>query len=150
MEIIPAERRHAKEISRLMLEDLKDPDPRFPRKMIARFRKHAAEGVLAEFDNKGLLAFVAVDGPVVGFLVGYLRERKAIIHYVQGQLEAKKALLAHCVRVCKEKKLTAIEADTFSFMENFTFFQGEGFRLLRKEQITPELDMLWFGLDLVS
>lgn len=149
MHIIPAQRIHASEISRLMLEDLKNPDPRFPQEMIANFRKHATEGLLAEFDDKNLIAFVAVDGLVIGFLVGYRQESKAIIHYIQGQLETKKALLAHCVRVCKEKKLTAIEVDTFSFMDNYLFFQSEGLRLLRKEQITPELDMLWFGLDLV-
>ena len=146
MLIIPAQRNHAQEISRLMLEDLKNPDPRFPPEMVAQFRTHAYAGISQEFDNKNLIAFVATDGPVIGFLVGYKEDEKAIIHYIQGKIETKKALLSRCIHACKAQGLVAIEADTFAFMENNTLLKDAGMTLIRKEPLTEELDMLWYAL----
>ena len=61
MKIVQATRAHAPEISRLMLLDLKSPNPRFPHSMMAQFRKHAKpDNVANEFDNDYLLAYIAV------------------------------------------------------------------------------------------
>lgn len=148
MKIIPARREHASEISRLMLEDLRKPDPRFPPDMIAQFRMHATTGITKEFDNKNLIAFVATDDRIIGFIVGYKEGDKATIHYVQGKLETKKALLSHCIAACKKQRLTSIEADTFEFMENNILLQESGMTLLRKEPLTESLDKLWYSISL--
>lgn len=85
MKIIKATKSHAKEISKWMLSDLENPSPKFPKEMIEKFRKHAEEkGILMEFENPRLIAFVAVDkNKVAGFIVGYEEDSsKAMIHYV--------------------------------------------------------------------
>jgi len=123
-------------ISRLMLRDLEHPDPRFPEELIARFRAHAElDAIMGEFSNPALVAFVS--GEVDGFIVGYREGDRITIHYVCGALEVKRQLLKHVLSLGG-----SFLADTFEFMENYKLFKD--WRLIRKDLLAPDLEMLWF------
>ncbi|MDI6738025.1 MAG: hypothetical protein QME12_05945 [Nanoarchaeota archaeon] len=150
MRIIKATKSHAKEISRWMLSDLENPSPKFPKEMINRFREHAQEkGILMEFENPKLNAFVAIDKTkVVGFIVGYEEDSgKAMIHYVAAQkYEMKERLLNRFIKECKLKNMNKIITDAFEFRDNNEFFKSMGFVFTRKELIAKDLEMLWYEI----
>ncbi|PIN92710.1 hypothetical protein COU61_01295 [Candidatus Pacearchaeota archaeon CG10_big_fil_rev_8_21_14_0_10_35_13] len=151
MKIIDATIEYSKEISELMLYDLKSPNPKFPQEMINSLREHAQEGsVRKEFDNPELISFLALDGnTVVGFIVGYknAQENNAMIHYITSRKsEVKDKLLKEFVMLCKLKGVRKIITDTFEFMDNNEFFKKSGFVLVKKENITLSLEMLWYEL----
>ena len=59
MEIKKASKKYSSQISKLMLEDLKNPDKRFPKEMIQKFREHASvEIITSEFSNPNLISFL--------------------------------------------------------------------------------------------
>ena len=110
MEIVKAVIGHVKEISELMSSDLKNPNSKFPQKMINNFIEHAKEeNILKEFKNPGLIAFIAKnEGKVVGFIVGYEDTLKdsAMIHYITAnEIEIKKELLEQFIKECKLKNI---------------------------------------------
>ncbi|MFP4524500.1 MAG: hypothetical protein ACOCRX_05700 [Candidatus Woesearchaeota archaeon] len=153
MEIVKAAIGHAKEISELMLSDLKNPNSKFPQKMINIFREHAKEeNILKEFNNPGLIAFIAKNkGKVLGFIVGYedTLNYSTMIHYITAnEIEIKKELLDQFIKECKLKNIKKIITDTFEFMENKDFFELNKFRLMKKEEVAPDLEMLWYELNL--
>jgi len=153
MKIVQATRAHAPEISRLMLLDLKSPNPRFPHSMMAQFRKHAKpDNVANEFDNDYLLAYIAVNKKkVIGFIVGYADPtgKTALIHYVTAQdTVVKKDLLDAFVHNCQTKKIETVQADTFGFMDNNQLFRAYGFIITRRELLAKNLECLWFELPL--
>src|SRR3989344_1333245 len=153
MEIVKAVVEHAKEISKLMLSDLKNPNSKFPKKLINSFREHAKEeNILKEFKNPGLIAFVAkIEGRIVGFIVGYedTLNDSAMIHYITAnEIEIKKELLDLFIKECKLRNIKKIITDTFEFMKNKDFFESNKFILIKKEEVTPNLEMLWYELNL--
>jgi len=153
MEIVKAVIGHAKEISELMSSDLKNPHSKFPQKMINIFREHAKEeNILKEFNNPGLIAFIAKnEGKVLGFIVGYedTLNDSTMIHYITAnEIEIKKELLDQFIKECKLKNIKKIITDTFEFMENKDFFELNKFRLMKKEEVAPNLEMLWYELNL--
>ncbi len=152
MKIINANRNHAKEISVLMLADLEYPNPRFPKDMIDKFRTHAEEhGILKEFENPKLIAFVAISkNNVVGFIVGYEENHStAMIHYVNAKKhDMEEKLLNRFIEECKFKDINKIRADAFEFMDNNEFFKSHNFVFVRKEKLAPNLEMLWYELNL--
>src|SRR3989338_6622817 len=99
MRIIKATIELSKEISRLMLSDLENPEYNriFPQEMITEFREHAKEeNILKEFENPRLIAFLATDDDkVAGVVAGYEQDlRSAMIHYISAKSdEVKKGLL---------------------------------------------------------
>lgn len=152
MKIIKATGGYSKEVSELMLLDLKNPNPAFPQDMITNFREHAKEeNIMKEFENPKLIAFLAVDDDKVeGFVVGYKKDtRSAMIHYLSAKSdELKKELLDSFIKDCKIRKINRVITDTFEFMDNNKFFKSNGFRLAKKENITRNLEMLWYELNL--
>ena len=153
MEIVKATIGHAKEISKLMLSDLKNPNSKFPQKMIDDFREHAKEeSIIKEFENPKLIAFVAKNGEIVmGFIVGYEDSSKdsAMVHYITAnKIEIKKALLEKFIRKCKLENIKKIITDTFEFMENKDFFESNKFILATKEKVTSNLETRWYKLNL--
>lgn len=152
MKIINANRNHAKEISVLMLADLENPNPRFPKEMIDKFRTHAEEpGILREFENPKLIAFVAINkNNVIGFIVGYEENPStAMIHYITAKKQGvEEKLLKRFIEECKFKNITKIRADAFEFMDNNEFFKSHNFVFMRKENVAPNLEMLWYELNL--
>ena len=110
MEIVKAVIGHVKEISELMSSDLKNPNSKFPQKMINNFIEHAKEeNIIKEFKNPGLIAFIAKnEGRIVGFIVGYEDTLKdsAMIHYITAkEIEIKKELLDKFIKECKLKNI---------------------------------------------
>ena len=152
MKIIKATKKHSKEISKLMLLDLENPNPKFPREMINNFREHAKEeNIIKEFENPRLIAFLVIEGRnVVGFIVGYEQGLgKAMIHYINAkENELKERLLKRFIKECKSRNITRITTDTFEFMKNNAFFKSQGFTLMKKESLTKNLEILWHKLDL--
>lgn len=154
MKIIKAIKDHAKQISALMLSDLKKPNINFPPEMIDKLRDHAKEkNIITEFENPNLIAFVAInEEKISGFIVGYKDSfnKSSMIHYITAEKnEIKKELLDRFVEECKLKKITKIITDTFEFMNNNTFFKSNGFKLIKKEKIIGNLEMLWYELKLI-
>ncbi|MBU4283483.1 MAG: GNAT family N-acetyltransferase [Nanoarchaeota archaeon] len=151
MEIIKATNEYSKEISKLMLLDLKNPNSSFPPEIINNFREHAKEeNIIKEFENPKLIAFIAIDeDKVIGFVVGYEKDpSSAMIHYISAKSnEVKKELLDSFIKECKVKKVNRIITDTFEFMDNNNFFKSNGFTLTKKENVTPTLEMLWYELN---
>lgn len=152
MKIILAKNKYIKEISTLMLADLKKPNPKFTMEMISHFREHAKEeNIIKEFYNPKLISFLALqNNKLVGFIVGYEEDTsKAMIHYVNGNnINTKKLLLNRFLTACKNKNLTYIKTDTFEFMENNDLFKSAGFVLIKKEKLSDSLEMLWYKLKL--
>ena len=142
MRIIKATRKHAKEISELMLNDLENPNALFPEDIISKFREHAKEkSILKEFENPNLISFVALNGHLSGFIVGYKQDSETVmIHYVTGG--GKKQLLDKFIEECRTKGVTRIITDTFEFMDNNEFFKANGFLLFKKKSLTKKLEML--------
>ncbi len=151
MRIIKATIDYSKEISKLMLSDLKSPNSKFPQEMINNFREHAKEeNIVEEFNNPNLIAFLAIrNNELVGFIVGYKKDLSSVmIQYIVGKsIKTKKLLLTEFVDKCKEKKILHIKTDTFEFMENNNLFKQEGFILTKKEKITDNLEVLWYKLN---
>ena len=121
--------------------------------MIDCFREHAKEeNILKEFKNPKLMAFVAKNKKgVVGFIVGYedTLKSKAMIHYItSNEIKIKKELLGRFIEECKFKNIKKIITDTFEFMTNKDFFESNKFILMKKEEIAPNLEMLWYELNL--
>ncbi|MBW2980425.1 hypothetical protein KY360_03350 [Candidatus Woesearchaeota archaeon] len=142
MIIKKATKKHVKEISRLMLKDLKKPDKRFPKKMIDGLREHAKEeNLLKEFNNPKLVSFVAIDKRAVGFVVGYKRRSDIYLDYIAGKNKEK--LLIRFIKFCKSKRIIA---DTFEFMDNYKLYIKNGFKLFKKEEITKDLVISWLKL----
>ena len=52
------------------------------------------------------------------------------------------------IKECKLKKINRLITDCFEFMENNNFFKSNGFTLLKKENITKNLEMIWYELNL--
>jgi len=153
MEIVKAIIGHAKEISELMSSDLKNPNSKFPQKMIDNFIEHAKEeNIIKEFKNPKLIAFIAKnEGKVVGFIVGYedTLNDSAMIHYItSNEIKIKKELFDRFIKECKLKNIKKIITDTFEFMENKDFFESNKFRLMKKEEVAPNLEMMWYELNL--
>ena len=148
--MIPADKKWVKDVSKMMQNDLLNPDPRFPAAMISRFRDHAKEeNILKEFENPDLISFFAIkNDALIGFIVGYKEDaQKAMIHYVSGDsFETKKKLLQKFIYECKNMKIDSIITDSFEFMENNTLFMKNGFMVVKKENITKNLEMLWYEL----
>jgi hypothetical protein len=152
MRILKATIEYAKKISDLMLSDLEKPNSKFPKEMINRFREHAKEeNIIKEFENSNLIAFISKNGDnTTGFIIGYEDnvQKNAMIHYIKGNKIEKKELLQNFIKECKLRKLNRIITDTFEFMSNNVFFKSNGFFLTKKEKITPNLEMLWYELNL--
>ncbi len=149
LKIIRATIDHSKDISDLMLSDLKNPDPRFPIDMIDNFRRHAREeSIKEEFSNPKLIMFLAVDNNgIVGFIVGYDEGDSAMIHYISAKADkVRKLLFDRFVQECRSRNMGKITADSFEFMDNDSFFKSSGFALTKKENLTPELELLWYEL----
>jgi len=93
--IFPANKKYIKEISKLMLNDLDNPNPKFPIKMIEQFREHSKEkNILKEFENSNLISFLAIKNKLIGFIIGYKEpSNSAMIHYVNGNNIKTKKLL---------------------------------------------------------
>tara|TARA_Y100000310_G_scaffold177051_1_gene177155 strand:- start:9393 stop:9857 length:465 start_codon:yes stop_codon:yes gene_type:complete len=148
MKVIPATKKHAKEISTRMLDDLKHPNKRFPEEMINQFREHAKEeNIIKEFDNSKIIAYLCLENEgVIGFIVGYKEgSTSAVIHYINGaNKEIKKVLLEEFIDSCRKRKMNIIKADSFEFMENNEIFKEEGFVFTKKEKIAENLEMLWY------
>lgn len=136
----------SEQISKLMLRDLENPNPKFPKEMIQKLKKHASiRGIKKEFDNDKLLAFVFEDEIINGFVVGYIEENNEVfLHYISGDLEIKKKLVNHFEEKCKKLGIQKIRTDTFKFMENKLIFEEEGFKFVRPEKVTEDLEMLWY------
>lgn len=152
MKIIPANIKYAKRISELMLDDLKNPNKKFPNEMILQFREHAKEeNIIKELHNPDLIAYLAiVNNKLIGFIVGYKEKSNSVmIHYITANsIETKKLLLNKFIIKCKEEKIACIRTDTFEFMKNNYFFKKEGFILIKKDKITNSLEKLWYELNL--
>lgn len=150
MKIIPANKIYAKEISKLMLNDLKNPNEKFPKERIIQFREHAKEeNIIKELNNPNTISFLAVNNSLlVGFIVGYKEEsNRAMIHYITADsIKIKKLLLTSFINLCRKEKISCIKTDSFEFMENNEFFKKEGFILVKKEKISDNLEMLWYEL----
>jgi N-acetylglutamate synthase-like GNAT family acetyltransferase len=153
MEVRKATKKDVKQISRMMLSDLKNPHSNFPKEMIKRFREHAKEkNIKKEFENPSLMVFLILEeSNVVGFIAGYKENQdRAMIHYITAKnKEQKKELLDVFIRECQTKKIDNIITDTFEFMENNNFFKSNGFKLIKKEKVTEKLEMLWYGLKFI-
>lgn len=153
MDIIKATIEHSDEISRLMLSDLESPDSRFPQEMINNFKEHAKEeNIKKEFENPNLIAFTAINhGKIMGFIVGYedTPRNNAMIHYITAkESKTSKDLLNRFIKECKLRKIRKIITDTFEFMDNNELFRSNKFKLIKKEKIAPNLEMLWYELSL--
>jgi hypothetical protein len=153
MKIIKATIEYSKGISEIMLSDLKNPNPKFPKKMIEDFREHAKEeNIRKEFENPNLIAFLAInEEKIAGFIVGYedSSNNSAMIQYITAkENEVKKELLSAFIKKCKIKKIKKIITDAFEFMDNNDFFKSNKFTFTKKEEIAPNLEMLWYELDL--
>ncbi|MBR9701848.1 hypothetical protein GOV13_02910 [Candidatus Pacearchaeota archaeon] len=152
MKIRKANKKDSKEISKLMLKDLKSPDKRFPKSMIKSLRIHAQkENILKEFSNSKLIGFVAlIDDRFKGFIVGYKESNNhAMIHYVTSKSnEVKKGLLKKFITFCKRDGMKYIITDVFEFFENYKLFLNNNFKLFKKEKITNKLPMLWLRLNI--
>lgn len=154
MKIIKATRQDSKEISKLMLLDLKNPNPNFPYEMINRFREHAKEeNILKEFENPKLIAFVAINKKdFLGFIVGYeeYSNTDAVIGYIDyitaKNDKTKKALLDRFIKECKAKNINQVIKDSFEFMSSNNFFKSNGFKLIKKEKLIENLEVLWYKL----
>jgi len=153
MKIIKAKKEHSNQISEFMLSELNNPNPKFPKEMINKFREHAEEeNIIKEFENPNLIAFVALTPKrLVGFIVGYedLLNNQAMIHYIaSNDIEIKEKLLERFIKYCELKNINKVIADTFEFMDNKDFFESNKFVLTRKEKLTPNLEMLWYEFKL--
>ena len=149
MKIIKAKKEHSKQISEFMLSELNNPNLKFPKEMINKFREHAEEeNIIKEFENPKLIAFIALTSTrLVGFIVGYedVLNNQVMIHYiVSTEIEIKEKLLEKFIKYCKLRNINKIITDTFEFMENKDFFESNKFILTKKEKITPNLEMLWY------
>ena len=122
--------------------------------MINKFREHAKEeNIIKEFENPKLMAFLSVErDKVEGFVVGYENDiRSAMIHYISAKsYEVKKELLGTFIKECKLRKITKVITDAFKFMDNNLFFKSQGFELTKKEKLTINLEMLWYGLKIAN
>jgi hypothetical protein len=152
MKIIKAKKEYAGQISRLMMLDLENPNPKFPKDIIEKFRNHAKEeNILKEFDNPNLIAVLALNEETVkGFIVGYREnEKTSMIHYITAEnIDIKKELFDAFILECKTKEIDHIKTDAFEFMENNEFYKSQGFTLVKKEQMNDNLEMLWYELKL--
>ncbi|MEK6857882.1 MAG: GNAT family N-acetyltransferase [Nanoarchaeota archaeon] len=153
MKIVKATIKDAKAISELMLSDLQNPPKEFPEEMVDKFREHAREeNIKKEFQNPELILFIAENEKnIVGFIVGYkeVLKNNAMIHYVTAnKIEIKKKLLERVIQECRLKKIKKVITDGFEFMENDKFFKSQGFIFTKKEKIAPNLEMLWYELNL--
>lgn len=149
MKIIKATNEHSKQISEFMLSELNNPNPKFPKEMINKFREHAKEeNIMKEFENPNLIAFVAMTSKrLVGFIIGYedVLNNQAMIHYIASkEIEIKEKLLERFIKYCKLRNINKIIADTFEFMDNKDFFESNKFVLTKKEKLTLDLEMLWY------
>ena len=151
MEIELASKKYVSQLSKMMLKCLIDPNNKFPKKMINKFREHAKEkNLIEEFENPNIIAFISKNGKrITGFIVGYTNKAKksAMIHYITGNKIEKKELLQNFIKECKQKKINKIITDTFEFMDNNDFFKSNNFLLIKREKITPNLEMLWYELN---
>jgi len=147
MKIIKATPAYSQKISELMLAELENPNPLFPKKMIEKFRQHAQEdNIVKEFENPRLISFLAIaEATFAGFIVGYENPPDAaMIHYLASKKKkAKSELLKSFIKECQQRKIKKIIADTFEFMDNNNLFKTSGFKLIRKDKITDKLEMLW-------
>jgi hypothetical protein len=151
MRLIKATKQYSKEISKLMMIDLKNPNPKFPQEMINKFREHSEEKkILQEFENPKLMAFLAVErGKLVGFIIGYKLKDIGMIHYITAKkFKVKEELLKRFIKESKFRKINKIITDTFEFMGNSTLFKSKGFILTKKEKLAKNLEMLWYELKL--
>lgn len=151
MELKIASKDYVKDISKLMLKDLESPDERFPEMMILKLREHAQEdNLILEFSNPNLISFLAIDNnKVKGFIVGYKKEDHIYLDYVTGNnINTKKLLLDKFIEESKKNNMKYIKADTFDFFENKILYEQKGFKLIKQENITPNLEILWLKLDL--
>jgi hypothetical protein len=151
MKIVKASKNYSAQISSRMLEELENPDKRFPAPMIKNFREHASVSAISkEFDNDSLVAFIAVDDKkFLGFIVGYDNVETAMIHYITADdINIKNSLLNSFIKECHIRGITKIVADTFEFMDNNMFFKLSGFKMKKKEPIADGLYALWYELEL--
>ena len=152
MEIKLANKKYSREISRLMLNDLKSPDEKFPEKMISNLREHAQEkNILLEFSNPNLISFLALENnEVKGFIVGYKQDKNhAMIHYVASETyDFKQKLLEKFISFCKKQDMVYIIADAFEFLDNYKLFCENKFIVYKRESLTPDLKMLWLKLEI--
>ena len=154
MKIIKAKKEHSKQISEFMLSELNNPNPKFPKEMINKFREHAEEeNIIKEFENPKLIAFSALTSKrLVGFIVGYedVLNNQTMIHYIAStEIEIKEKLLEKFIKYCKLRHINKIITDTFEFMDNKDFFESKNFILTKKEKITPTLEMLWYEFKII-
>ena len=107
MKIIKATKKHAKEVSKLMLLDLENPNHKFPKEMINNFREHGKEeNIIREFEDPRLIAFLAINEKrVLGFIVGYEQDLgEAMIHYINAKEDGlKEKLLKRFIKECRCK-----------------------------------------------
>ena len=154
MKIIKAKKEHSKHISEFMLSELNNPNPKFPKEMINKFREHAQEeNIIKEFENPNLIAFCALTSKrLIGFIVGYddVLKNQTTIHYIAStNIGIKEKLLEKFIKYCKLRNINKIITDTFEFMDNKDFFESKKFILTKKEKITPTLEMLWYEFKII-
>lgn len=150
MELKIASKDYVKEISKLMLKDLEFPDKRFPKIMISKLREHAQEdSIISEFSNPNLIGFLAIkDNEVKGFIIGYKENQDhAMIHYITAETyDIKTFLLNEFISFCKKKEMNYIITDTFEFFDNYRLFCENNFKMYKRENIVPNLEMVWLKL----
>lgn len=135
-----------------MLEDLKNPDKRFPKEMIQKFREHASvEIITSEFSNPNLISFLALENDSFkGFIVGYKKDKYNVyLDYVTGnKRKTKELLLERFISYCKKEKIKSIITDSFEFFDNYKMLLENNFQVFKKENIAPKLEMFWLRLKL--
>ncbi|MBU4502996.1 MAG: hypothetical protein KKA79_10460 [Nanoarchaeota archaeon] len=137
----------AENISKIMLNDLINPNPNFTERMIKKFREHAQIGsIKKEFENSDIIILVfEEDNKILGFVVGYKENKVAFLHYVSGLTKnIKLKLIKSFEKKCKYLKLKEIKTDTFEFMENKHIFEKADYKFFKSEDIKPKLKMLWY------
>ena len=150
--IIIATKSYINQISKIMLNDLANPDKKFSKEIIDQYREHAQENnLIKEFENPNLISFLAIkDNKVLDFIVGYKEKNTAIIHYISGNnVEIKRDLIRRFIEECKERNITKIIADSFEFMQNDIIFKETGFKIFKKEKF-DNLELLWYKFNFVN
>jgi len=152
MKIKKATKEHVKQLSEYMLKELEKPNEKFPALMIEKFRENAKiENMEKQFDNPNLIGFVLMeDEELKGFIVGYKEnEYQSMIHYVTAEnLSLRKDLLESFIAESRGRGLKKVTADSFEFMDSNKSFIDSGFDFIKKEEVVPGLEMLWYELEL--
>ena len=152
IKISKAKIEHSKDISEIMQSDLKKYNLNFPKEIIDEFIEHAEiKNIIKEFENPELIGFVSRNKEnITGFIVGYKNniQKNVMIHYITGTKVEKEELLEKFIKECKSRNFKKIITDTFEFMDNNDFFKSKQFILTKKEEIAPNLEMLWYELNL--